>query len=187
MKMLINSALIALIAIAFLPLPLSAQETTEEPAAPAPVCESKESFSDFDFWLGEWNVYSNDDKRQLQGTNSITRHHKNCLIMENWTNLQGGTGSSMNYYDPVEDQWRQLWVAGGYSIDYTGGLNDSGSMGLVGKINYYKTGKSQAFRGTWTPNTDGSVRQYFEQQDTESREWTVWFDGLYVKKNDSGS
>jgi hypothetical protein len=164
-------------------IPAAAQEqTTEQQTPSSPVCETMKGFNDFNFWLGEWNVYSNDEKRSFQGTNSITKHHKNCLIMENWTNAQGGTGSSMNYYDPVEDQWRQLWVAGGYSIDYTGGLDESGSMSLNGKINYYKTGKSHAFRGTWTPNPDGSVRQFFEQQDPETREWTVWFDGFYVRR-----
>ena len=158
----------------------------EEPAAkmpPQPVCESNQRFNDFDFWLGEWNVYSNDAARQFQGANSITKQHKNCLVMENWTSAQGGTGSSMNYYDAVDDQWRQLWVAGGYSIDYTGGLNESGQMVLNGTINYYRSGKSQPFRGTWTPNPDGSVRQLFEQQDPDTREWSVWFDGLYVRKD----
>lgn len=157
----------------------------EAPSAqkPPPVCESNEHFHDFDFWLGDWNVYSNTDERRFQGVNSITSHHRHCLIMENWTSAGGSTGSSMNYYDPVEDQWRQLWVAGGYSIDYTGGLNESGQMVLEGRINDYKSGKSQPFRGVWTPNPDGSVRQFFEQQDPETQEWSVWFDGLYVKKN----
>ena len=163
--------------------PGAAQEqATESQTPPRPICESEQHFSDFDFWLGEWNVYTNDEKRDFQGTNLITKHHRNCLIMENWTSVQGGTGRSMNYFDPVEDQWRQLWVAGGYSIDYTGGLDESGAMVLNGKINYYKTGKSQAFRGRWTPNADGSVRQFFEQQNLETNEWSVWFDGLYVKK-----
>lgn len=180
-----KSAIIIVLA-AMLALSIATPAPGEEEAIqkkPPPVCESMKSFNDFDFWLGEWNVYSNDDKRQFQGTNAITKHHKNCLIMENWTSAQGGTGNSMNYYDPVEDQWRQLWVAGGYSIDYTGGLNESGSMVLNGEINYYASGKSQAFRGTWTPKADGSVQQFFEQQDSDSQEWTVWFDGLYVKKD----
>lgn len=183
MNALIKTAITTLIACCIAMPALGEEQPVEKQAPAKPVCETMKSFNDFDFWLGEWNVYSNDDARQLQGTNTITKHHKNCLIIENWTNLQGGTGSSMNYYDAVEDQWRQLWVAGGYSIDYTGGLNESGAMVLSGKINYYKTGKSNAFRGTWTPNADGSVRQFFEQQDPESQEWAVWFDGLYVKKD----
>jgi hypothetical protein len=146
------------------------------------VCETIDAFNDFDFWLGEWNVYSNDENRSLQGTNLVTKHHQNCLIMENWTSARGGTGRSMNYYDAVEDRWRQVWVANGYSIDYTGGLNDAGSMVLTGRINDYKTAKSHAFRGTWTPNADGSVRQFFEQHDADSGEWKTWFDGLYIRK-----
>jgi hypothetical protein len=162
---------------------LAATAAAEEPVAQdKSICEAGEHFSDFDFWVGEWNVYSNDAEKTFQGTNSITRHHKNCLLMENWTSAQGGNGSSMNYYDPVTDQWRQLWVAGGYSIDYSGGLDDRGSMVLKGKINYYETGQSYKFRGTWTPGPDGGVRQIFEQHDPESDTWSIWFDGLYVRR-----
>lgn len=180
-----KSVLTALLATV-LPLLVLAQEQPAKPLTPSTppqaICERSERFGDFDFWVGEWDVYSNDEKRILLGTNSITKHHQNCLVRENWTNLKGLTGSSMNYYDPVEDRWRQLWVAGGYSIDYSGALDETGSMVLTGKINYYGTGKSQAFRGTWSPNDDGSVRQLFEQQNPESLEWTVWFDGIYIKK-----
>jgi hypothetical protein len=182
MTYLEKTALLVLLIPVFSISGLAQEQATEPQAAPKPLCEKMPGFGDFDFWLGDWNVYSNDETRTLHGTNSITKHHKNCLIMENWTNVQGGTGSSMNYYDPVEGQWRQLWVAGGYSIDYSGGLNEAGSMVLSGKINYYKTGKSHLFRGAWTANADGSVRQFFEQKDNDSGEWTVWFDGLYVKK-----
>ena len=183
MNSIVKTVLIVLVTSCFATPTFAQEKAAENPAPPKPVCESATGFGDFDFWLGEWDVYSNDDARQLQGSNIITKHHKNCLIMENWTSVQGGTGRSMNYFDPVEDHWRQLWVAGGYSIDYTGGLNESGSMVLNGKINYYNTKKSHAFRGTWTPNADGSVRQFFEQQDPESQVWTVWFDGLYIKKD----
>jgi len=182
MNPVIKAAFITLVVSCFTTPTVAGEHTQETPATPKSICETMKGFNDFDFWLGEWDVYSNDEARQLQGTNAITKHHGNCLIMENWTNIQGGTGRSMNYFDPVEDQWRQLWVAGGYSIDYMGGLNESGSMVLNGKINYYKTGKSNSFRGTWTPNADGSVRQFFEQQDSDSQQWGVWFDGLYIKK-----
>lgn len=177
----ISNIIPALLAAALLSGGATGDETGAQQSA-KPVCESDGRFNDFDFWLGEWNVYSNDEARQFQGANSITKHHKNCLVMENWTNAQGGTGSSMNYYDPVEGRWRQLWVAGGYSIDYSGGLDESGQMVLTGKINYYKSGKSQPFRGTWTPNEDGSVRQFFEQQDPDTGKWSTWFDGSYIRK-----
>jgi len=34
---------------------------------------------------------------------------------------------------------------------------------------------------------DGSVRQFFEQRDVESGQWTVWFDGLYIKKSSAST
>lgn len=180
MKPLPNIICILALGFAFTLPALAEEEAMTTQAPPKPVCESSPAFNEFDFWVGEWNVYSNDEKRALQGTNSVTKHHANCLIMENWTSAKGTTGSSMNYYDPVTGKWRQLWVAGGYSIDYSGGLDEHGSMRLEGTINYYRSGKSFPFRGTWTPRADGSVRQFFEQFDPQKKVWDTWFDGLYV-------
>lgn len=180
-RLLINT-IMALLVTCWATTSTAQDQGVDQDAPVKSICETAERFSDFDFWVGEWNVYSNDVEKTFQGTNSITRHHKNCLLMEHWTSAKGGDGSSMNYYDPVEDQWRQLWVAGGYSIDYTGGLDDTGSMVMNGKINYYKNGKHFNFRGTWTPQEDGSVRQLFEQYDPQKDAWAVWFDGLYVRK-----
>ncbi len=187
MKILKNYGLILIPALGIATSSLAEEqaEVTPAPVKSAPaksVCETMDGFGDFDFWVGDWNVYSNNEKRTLQGSNSVSKQHKNCLIVENWTSARGGTGSSMNYFDPVTGQWRQLWVAGGYSIDYTGGLSKDGAMILKGKINYYKNDTTQAFRGTWTANSDGSVRQLFEILSLETNEWTVWFDGLYVRK-----
>lgn len=166
--------------------PAVAQQQGEEAPASPSICETGGRFDDFDFWVGEWKVYSNDEHRAFQGSNSISRHHQDCLLVENWTSAAGRTGSSINYYDAVEDLWRQVWVADGYSIDCTGGLQETQSMVLEGRINYYATGKSQPFRGTWTPLTDGSVRQLFEQRGDDGQ-WTVWFDGLYVRDGSNGT
>jgi hypothetical protein len=40
-----------------------------------------------------------------------------CLLVEHWRNTQGGTGTSINLYNPVDDRWRQLWVSPGTNID----------------------------------------------------------------------
>lgn len=36
-------------------------------------------------------------------------------------------------------------------------------------------------RITWTPNADGSVRQFWESADDKGR-WNTAFDGLYTRK-----
>ena len=115
---------------------------------------------------------------ELAGRNQIVSLHGGCLLMENWTSVNGATGSSMNFYDPNLQQWRQIWVSGGTVIDIAGGLEDT-SMRLTGTITYLAEGTSLPFRGIWTPLVDGRVRQFFEEQ-REGR-WQVWFEGFYRK------
>jgi len=148
-------------------------------AGPAAAAESPctaAAFRAFDFWLGDWEVRSADGK--LAGHNSISARHQGCLLQEQWTSAGGGTGSSMNFYDPAMDAWRQVWVSGGTLIDISGELQD-GSMVLVGTITYLAGGEPRPFRGTWTPLADGRVRQFFEEQREGS--WHVWFEGFYAK------
>jgi len=159
-------------------------QASAQQAQPAPgaTCQSDPHFQDWDFWIGEWTVTAGPND-VVAGENSIKSIEDGCAISEHWTNAGGGTGSSLNYYNPNTGKWRQLWVsggAGGYSIDYSGGLVD-GSMVLVGEIHYYG-GNTEQFRGTWTPNQDGSVRQFFEQYNSEDDVWVVWFDGNYRRK-----
>lgn len=155
--------------------------TSAQDAPPPPFCENNAEFQQWDFWLGTWDVFDNASGK-LGGVNRIEKVESGCLIMEHWTSDDGGTGRSINYYNAVTKKWRQVWVANGYSIDYTGGLNDAGQMVLTGEIHGYRAGKSAPFRGTWTPNEDGTVRQFFEQYSAEKDVWNVWFDGKYVRQ-----
>ena len=104
------------------------------------------------------------------------------MLNEHWTSAAGNTGESSNFYNPVTAQWRQLWVDAGSSIiDISGGLED-GSMVLSGSIYYFKPAKKRGFRGRWTLQPDGSVRQFFEEQD-DGGNWQVWFEGFYRRVN----
>ncbi len=153
----------------------------QAPAQPAPPC-SAEQHDDFDFWVGTWNVYA-PGGGPYQGVNLIEKVNGGCLITEHWQGAQGSVGDSMNYYDPFAEAWRQVWVSAGAIIDYTGGLNEDGAMELTGEIFYPANGARAPFRGIWTAQADGTVRQHFEQQNPEG-EWGVWFTGIYVRQDD---
>ena len=153
----------------------------DAPAAPAGPCDD-EAYHQFDFWVGDWEV--TDRAGQLQGTNSITREEGGCLLVERWTSAAGNTGQSYNFYSPVNDEWRQVWVSAGLIIDYTGGLTETGSMKLTGTIVYHQSGTRAPFTGEWTPNPDGSVTQHFEQYSADKDEWVEWFTGIY-RRNES--
>lgn len=155
-------------------------------------CMYEAVYQHFDFWLGEWEVYGNADKTgPLSGHNSITKTELGCLIMEQWQGASGSTGTSMNYYDGLQQKWVQRWVSSGVSIDYAGGLvtNEQGQqvMRLEGKI-YYASKQQQPqirdFRGTWTPLDDGVVQQFFEESVDGGNTWYSWFNGFYFPKDE---
>jgi len=161
-------------------LSLSLAGTAFGQAAP-PACTG-EVHDDFDFWVGEWNVYAPDDGPYL-GQNVIARINGGCLVTENWLGASGNPGESMNFYDPLIGAWRQVWMSNGWYIDYTGGLNADGAMVLTGEAYTMQTETRADFRGTWTLREDGSVSQFFEQRDAEGV-WQGVFLGIYVRKSD---
>ncbi len=143
-------------------------------------CENVAEHRQFDFWLGEWLV-TDETGEKVYGNNSITRGADGCLLMEDYSSVDGFTGGSLNYYDPSSGQWHQQWVDNGSSIIRLAGGIDGSAMRLDGSIYYFGAGKSAAFRGIWTPLEDGRVRQFFEQEN-EAGEWVTWFDGYYRRR-----
>ena len=145
-------------------------------------CQMNPRHQQFDFWLGQFDVYGDFQKNTpMAGTNNITKHQKGCLILENWTGSKGSTGTSMNYYDGTIDKWVQHWVsADGTTINIEGNIVD-GSMVLVGKIYYVNAKENQIrdFKGTWTALENGVVRQFFEESIDSGKSWVAWFEGFY--------
>jgi hypothetical protein len=148
--------------------------TAQEP----PPCEREAIHRQFDFWIGEWDVIS--PTGEHVGRNVIERIAAGCALLETWKGDRGGTGNSMNFYDPQRQKWVQTWVGGsGYVIDVEGGLVN-GAMQLTGR--YVQTdGTVQPFRGTWTPLEDGRVRQLLETSTDGGATFDTWFDGYYVR------
>lgn len=159
-----------------LALLLAAHPAAAQNAPPRP-CHDGDHYADFDFWLGDWNVTVPDGRQA--GTNHIEKTQEGCLVEEHWTGVGGGTGMSVNFYDAGRGQWRQIWVStDGTVIEIEGGLRD-GAMVLEGALTN-PDGTTQPYRGTWTPNPDGSVRQFLEISEDGGKTWGTWFDGKYV-------
>ena len=143
-------------------------------------CEHDESFAEFDFWVGEWEVHG--PGGQFAGTNSIQKEERGCVLLERWVNSAGGTGQSINYVDQISGEWVQVWNAeGGSQINIRGGLTDEGML-LVGTMHTVGTDTTIPFRGLWTLLPDGRVRQFFEQSADGGETWTTSFEGFYTRK-----
>ncbi|MEM6512328.1 MAG: hypothetical protein AAF660_04900 [Pseudomonadota bacterium] len=162
--------------IMILPVICSAQDTTPQPATP---CQDDPRFSEFDFWLGEWDVH--DAGGTFAGVNRIEKVHNGCLLTESWEGVGGLRGSSINFVDKVSGEWVQVWNdAIGGQVQIRGGIDEAG-MRLEGTLHYVSNSKTLRFRGLWTPLDDGRVRQYFEQSE-DGQSWSPWFEGFYTRR-----
>ena len=154
-----------------LPAALASAQTT--PAPPPPACQSAE-YRQFDFWIGTWDVFQ--PNGQKAGENRIEPISGGCALLENWSGRGGFTGKSLNIYDSTDKRWHQTWVDSSGSLLMIAG-------GLVDKRMVLGSQAGDAHqRITWTPNDDGSVRQFWESSADAGKTWTVLFDGKYVRR-----
>jgi len=171
----------SLISILLLFVLFAAGSACAQAQTPQFPCEDDVRFTEFDFWIGEWEVHTGDGA--FAGTNAIESAHRGCVLIENWTSATGGTGMSINYFDHASDEWVQIWNDGsGSQINIRGGLTDEGML-LTGTIHYVGNATTLPFRGLWTLLPDGRVRQYFEQSEDDGETWVSWFEGLYTRKS----
>jgi hypothetical protein len=133
---------------------------------------------EFDFWIGKWQVVT--PKGKVAGTNAIEREYNGFVLHERYSTGHGYSGESLNIYDSVRHVWHQTWVdSDGLLLVLEGGLKN-GQMVLEGQTSNTNTPPTK-HRITWTPNTDGTVRQLWESTDTAGK-WSIAFDGRYIRQ-----
>jgi len=154
----------------------AAAQTSPPAAPPPPACQSAE-YRQFDFWLGEWEVFLPNGNKA--GDSRIESIAAGCALLENWTGNRGFSGKSVNSYDRTDQRWHQSWVdSSGARLELAGAFADkrmvlssppSPAGGAVQRI-------------AWSLNDDGSVRQLWESSADGGKTWTVQFDGKYVRR-----
>jgi len=139
-----------------------------------------EKYSEFDFWVGDWNVY--DTKGKLLGTNKLIKLQDNCILQENWVSKTSkNRGTSYNYYNKVDDTWNQVWVDNsGFSLVLKGNLVN-GKMVLKSEL--IKSKKGNYYNQIiWSKNPDNSVTQVWEYLNEEGKLISEAYRGIYKKK-----
>ena len=138
-----------------------------------------EAHDDFDFWIGKWTVR---DPSGIQvGVNTISKLEENCLLQEKWEGEAGSTGTSINYYDPNDQQWHQTWISNtGTILKLSGGMVEN-SMVLKSELVDHPKGKYYN-QITWTPNADGTVTQVWQLFKENGAPIQNIFKGIYSKE-----
>jgi len=169
-----NKAIIvlAITIFAFLGTEIYAQKKNLLPCSTA-------AYKQFDFWIGNWNVY--DTKNKLIGKNNVVKMKNACAIQENWSSKTSRSkGTSYNYYNAANKSWNQVWVD-----------NAGGSLQLKGFYRHNKmvlkskliSGEKGAYYNqiTWFKNANGTVTQLWELLDVNNTPFNEIFRGTYKK------
>lgn len=150
-----------------------------QPQPPQAACADAAHHA-FDFWIGRWDVVETKDGKPA-GQSLIEALYLGCTIRENWTQ-PGYAGGSLNTYDAATGRWRQTWTDSANTWrEFVGGMED-GKMVLVAR-RALKADPSKTLleRMIFTPNPDGSVRQYSDASTDDGATWSQRYDYTYRK------
>lgn len=136
------------------------------------------------FWVGEWDCYA--PTGQLTGTNTLELINNGMFIHEQWTNAQGQSGQSFNYYDLEPGMWRQVWVDPSRTLDMSASPTTPGRLMFEG-VNYTLFGERTLRRMLVQKLDGGRVYQEGRTSDDGGQTWTVEFRLVYVKKGEAFS
>jgi hypothetical protein len=132
----------------------------------------------FDFWIGDWDVFTADGERA--GSNTVQKILGGCVVQENWEGTKGSKGQSYNVYS--NGRWHQTWVDNQGTLLLLDGEFSQGKMVLQGDTPN-PNGGTVRNRITWQTLPDGRVRQYWDMSTDEGQTWTDVFVGFYVRKS----
>jgi hypothetical protein len=137
---------------------------------------------EFDFWLGDWNVYDYKTKK-LIGRSKIKKVAGSFGIEESFYSIPGPFhGKSLNKYNYLKGQWEQFWIDNNGLNHFFVGQYDSLSKKMVFKKEDKKGDGIWYHELIYERQADGSIRQIWKQTNNH-KNWLINFNGLYVKRN----
>ncbi len=151
------------------------------PADDRPVpCSAPES-SQFDFWVGEWELTWADSGR---GQNTITRELDGCVIKESFSSSDASplVGVSMSVFVPNTGKWHQTWVDNqGSYLDFSGGF-ENGKM-ILSRTARPKGKPAFQQRMVWFDIQPNSLKWNWERSDDNGKTWSVVWAIDYTRAN----
>ena len=149
-------------------------------------CNSDPIYRQFDFWIGEWDVYGKNGKKA--GDSKIELILDSCIILENWksASLFNGvyySGKSFNTYNSVTKQWQQTWVDNtGGTTEFLEGHYEDKTMILKTKPFWFNKDTMAVRRLTFFSINADKVRQLGEISKDNEKTWNTEYDLEYRRR-----
>jgi hypothetical protein len=149
-------------------------------------CGSDPLYRQFDFWIGDWEVYGIKGKKA--GDSKISLILDSCIILEEWASAgsQGGMvykGKSFNTYNKRTRQWQQTWVdnVGGSTEYLQGSLHDNKMVFLTAPFQF-KNDTTAIRRLSFFNLGQDKVRQLGEITKDNGKSWATEYDLEYRRR-----
>lgn len=161
----------------------SASAVAQQPPSKSP-CLTNPVYRQFDFWIGEWEVYGKNGRKA--GDSRIDIILDSCIILENWTSANAGyAGKSFNTYNAISGQWQQTWVDNrGGSTEFLEGRYENNRMVFQTKPFPYSKDTVAIRRLTFYNLAPDKVRQHGEISKDGSRTWSTEYDLEYRRRKE---
>lgn len=144
-------------------------------------CSTIPEYRQFDFWLGEWEVYGINGNQA--GQSRISMILDSCIILEEWTGGRGYAGKSFNSWNAVKRQWQQTWVDNvGGSTQYLRGTGEAGKIIFFADNEIAPDGKTFRRKLSFYKLSNDKVRQHGERSNDGGQTWTTEYDLEYRRK-----
>jgi len=145
-------------------------------------CMADAHHREFDFWIGEWDVYQTGTKQPVVGHSLIQMISGGCAILEHWES-SASNGKSINFIDPVTNKWKQSWAgnyANGTQEFVDGEYKDSAMRFTFETVN--APGQKLIGRFIFYNENSNQVRQFNEISADGGKTWTTSYDFTYIRK-----
>jgi hypothetical protein len=134
----------------------------------------------FDFWLGDWDVFDYGDTKQVIARATVTKIVEGCAIHELYVQNDGLIGDSILSFDAVRRVWQQTWVTNRGALMVIAGPFEGGAVTLEGDT-HLRDGSSVRQRITW--QKEGSdVRESALISKDDGKTWTPAFDVVFRRR-----
>lgn len=148
-------------------------------------CEYEPTYRILDFWLGEWEVFINEN--QKIGESYIRKLVNGCAMQESFAQLDGFLGENFFYYNNITGEWKMVWVTG--TAVLLGGVkervltsrDDSGALHFIGELPGNIPGQVILDRTTVIPASADRINIIVEQSRDSGANWVTTFSGSYQR------
>jgi hypothetical protein len=145
-------------------------------AAATPACTAPE-YRQFDFWIGDWDVYDVGDAKPSMRI-QVEKILDGCALRETYRDVNGLLGESINFYDAGRKLWHQTWVTNRGQVLLLEGKLQNGKMGF--RATEQTPQGPVLWRAVWIPQGN-EVRETAETSADGGKTWKPRFDIVFRK------